>query len=214
MPRLPSCVIALTLAAVSWAPSALASSGKGDPIAAAQKQLAGLFVRSLALEKAITAAPPQKKAKLKQDRDMLLKKVMKVAQQLESAIHEATGRRPDKRRLLMDALKRYAPAAYKTALRKMSAAQRSNTQAMLNNVASALRMFQLEHKRLPTSGEGLAVLVTKRILQRLPRDGWGSAISYERIKGPALYLLRSAGPDRKPKTRDDLLLDGAGKWRK
>lgn len=215
MPKLPCvCAIALTVAVVSWAPSAAASSGKGDTITAAQKELARLFVRSLALEEAIAAAPAQKKAKLKQDRDVLLKKVMTVAQQLEQAVHKATGRRPDKRRLLMEALKRYAPAAYKAALRKMSAAQRSNTKAMLNNVVSALQMFQLEHKRLPTNKEGLAILVTKRILQRLPSDGWGSAISYVRIKGPGLYLLRSPGPDRKPKTRDDLLLDGAGTWRK
>lgn len=205
--------IALTLAVGIWAAPAAATSGKGDVVAATQKQLAKLFVRSFALEKAIAAAPAANKAKLKKERAALLKKALAAVQQLEYAIHKKTGRRPAKRALIAASLKRYAPAAYKTMQRKLSVAQRINTKTVLSNAANGLQMFRLENKRLPTNKEGLAVLVARRIMQKLPKDGWGSPIIYERIKGPAQYLLRSAGPDRKAKTRDDMLLDGAGKWR-
>jgi hypothetical protein len=206
--------LVLLLAVASSAP-AVAASKRGDAFSADQRKLAKLMPRVFALQDQLKkSTTPAKKAQLRKQLLALQKPLMALVQRLLKATQKQTGRRVAPPAVIGAALKRYAPAAYKVMQRRLAKARTSNTKMMMRNVKNALEMFHLDNKRLPTAKEGLAVLVSRRILQRPPKDGWGRPLAYELVKGKARYVLRSLGPDGKAKTADDLVFDGSGKWRK
>lgn len=98
------------------------------------------------------------------------------------------------------------------------------TQTDMNNIASAIDMFELDFNRVPTEDEGLAVLWDESILdpedaetgswqgymqKPLASDRWGTEWFYRvdsRENEDLKYELFSAGPDREEGTEDDLRL--------
>ena len=85
----------------------------------------------------------------------------------------------------------------------------------LENLAIQVRAFQTQHGRLPTSEEGLEILVTNKtalpnwrpLLEQMPFDPWGKSYQYVLRPGPTMpstetplqsaeFGLFSFGPDR------------------
>jgi len=54
------------------------------------------------------------------------------------------------------------------------------TQAQIENISQALKMYRLQNSKYPDSGAGLNALVTgnKRYLDSIPKDAWGNDFIY------------------------------------
>jgi hypothetical protein len=79
--------------------------------------------------------------------------------------------------------------------------------AHLSQVDSAIRMYYVVHRELPTSLETLLETDPHSgvaFLQTLPNDPWKQPIEYEVIDAQR-FRLRSAGPDGESGTDDDLV---------
>lgn len=95
-------------------------------------------------------------------------------------------------------------------------AKSQQTRADLLALSSGVMAYKVTCERLPTREQGLAALVEKpqqpptptrwvQIMDRLPLDAWGNDYQYTPDPSPSEgYELRSAGPDGKLNTKDDL----------
>ena len=88
----------------------------------------------------------------------------------------------------------------------------AHTQA--EQLATNVETFRLLNGRYPTSGEGLDALVhppagKSPVLRKLPEDPWKQRylFSLPGEHNPGWFDVRSTGPDRLEKTRDDV-----GNW--
>jgi tetratricopeptide (TPR) repeat protein len=86
--------------------------------------------------------------------------------------------------------------------------------ADLGKLAEALRRFEREKGRSPTMAEGLAALTGEAgyldaFVGEVPVDPWGHPYRYTfpRPGSSDGFVLRSAGPDGKPDTLDDIVVD-------
>jgi len=70
------------------------------------------------------------------------------------------------------------------------------------NIGSALEMHRMRTGAWPSTAEGLGALVKAGELQNVPVDPWGNAYLYE-LSGD-VPSVKSAGPDGKPGTSDDI----------
>jgi len=97
-------------------------------------------------------------------------------------------------------------------------ASRNATMATLKTLHNAVINFKMDTGRYPTKAEGLKVLIEKPAnvenyptggyigSTQLPKDSWGNDFLYElEPEDGTPFLIRSCGPDGKPKTSDDLL---------
>ncbi len=79
----------------------------------------------------------------------------------------------------------------------------------INQIQSALRAYEVDTMKLPTTSQGIAVLVQKSKLNKLPIDPWEKPYNYRRPgkhdKGG--FDVYSAGPDGIPDNADDI-----GNW--
>lgn len=84
------------------------------------------------------------------------------------------------------------------------------TRTDLRTVANALEMYRLDNRRYPTTGQGLAALVTRPTdvprpvnwapggyLAATPKDAWGTPLYYRSPGENGPYDLRSLGADGK-----------------
>jgi general secretion pathway protein G len=58
-------------------------------------------------------------------------------------------------------------------------AMAGKAKADIANIDSALEMYKLNNLTFPTGGEGLAALVSKGVIKKLPNDPWGRPYKYE-----------------------------------
>lgn len=79
----------------------------------------------------------------------------------------------------------------------------------INQIQSALRAYEVDTMKLPTTSQGIAVLVQKSKLKKLPVDPWGNPYHYRRPgkKDKGGFDIYSAGPDGVPDNADDV-----GSW--
>ena len=73
-------------------------------------------------------------------------------------------------------------------------------EAQLQQVAHAVRVHEVRHGTLPDGLEGV-------VSAAQATDLWGTPVAYDR-EGDG-FALRSAGPDRRPDTEDDVVWTGA-----
>jgi len=84
---------------------------------------------------------------------------------------------------------------------------------------AALQTYQSANGFYPTTEQGVQALVSRpqvdpvperwfKIMDSVPKDPWASPYVYRcpGIKNPDTYDLFSAGPDRKPDTDDDIII--------
>jgi type II secretory pathway pseudopilin PulG len=78
--------------------------------------------------------------------------------------------------------------------------QERETKATMNEIANALKLYQLKKGSYPTTNEGLRLLVQENILRHY-KDLWGNKINY---KYDVKVILWSNGPDGHSGTSDDI----------
>lgn len=94
-------------------------------------------------------------------------------------------------------------------------AKLTQTRVNIGQLKQALEMYKIDNNRYPTTEQGLKALVTKpttdptpnkwkQYLSEIPRDAWGNDFTYISPDTKAPYLVRSAGPDGKLDTEDDI----------
>ena len=73
---------------------------------------------------------------------------------------------------------------------------------------SAIKMFELNNTRYPTSNEGLQALRTPQqyLDKDIPMDPWGNEYQYQ--SDGNTYSIWSLGPDRTDGTQDDIGVNG------
>jgi general secretion pathway protein G len=95
-------------------------------------------------------------------------------------------------------------------------ARMANCQADMSNIERALSTFEIDTGRYPTTGEGLAALMTPPAgikgwtgpyLQKLPVDPWGMPYiyTYPSAHTTGLFDLYSFGPDKVEGGGDDIV---------
>lgn len=97
-------------------------------------------------------------------------------------------------------------------VRALNAEKTSRVRAELETIATALESFK--HERggyVETKNEGQLIdRLSPRYLSRVIRlDPWNQPYEYEGTR--TSYVLRSAGPDGKPNTSDDIVRNGPGR---
>jgi general secretion pathway protein G len=63
-------------------------------------------------------------------------------------------------------------------------------------VETALKLYYTRHGKYPDTGSGLQVLVSERLLDKLPKDGWGNDFTY--LNEGSNYKIVSYGADGAP----------------
>lgn len=79
----------------------------------------------------------------------------------------------------------------------------------INQIQSAVRAYEVDTMKLPTTSQGIGVLVEKGKLKKLPVDPWGNAYHYRKpgTKDKGGFDIYSAGPDGIADNADDV-----GSW--
>lgn len=97
-------------------------------------------------------------------------------------------------------------------VRALNAEKTSRVRAELETIATALESFKHERGAyVETKNEGQLIdRLSPRYLSRVIRlDPWNQPYEYEGTR--TSYVLRSAGPDGKPNTSDDIVRNGPGR---
>ena len=96
-------------------------------------------------------------------------------------------------------------------------AKRTQVSSDFNSIGAALRMYQTNNARFPTTQQGLDALVNKpsstpvpkrwtKLMDRVPSDPWGTEYGYK-FPGSVdntMFEIISPGPDMTPDTDDDI----------
>lgn len=79
----------------------------------------------------------------------------------------------------------------------------------INQIQSAARAYEVDTMKLPTTAQGIGILVEKGKLKKMPMDPWGNAYHYRRpgTKDKGGFDIYSSGPDGIPDNADDV-----GSW--
>jgi general secretion pathway protein G len=97
----------------------------------------------------------------------------------------------------------------------------SAAKSTLNNMRTALSMYEVDNGKYPTTDQGLQALLSKpggapepknwkgpylQNLSEIPQDPWGNPFAYlcPGAKNASGFDLFSAGPDGQPGTEDDV----------
>lgn len=76
-------------------------------------------------------------------------------------------------------------------------AAQETTKATIGQVANALKMYKLKHRKFPSTDEGLEALVTDKQLNSYPEDAWGERLNYQYPSSRDLaFDIWSLGADR------------------
>lgn len=82
-------------------------------------------------------------------------------------------------------------------VRQQEQAKVDGTNIEMNNVKQALDLFKIKFGAYPSTEESLQVLVNKELMEKLPKDMWGSEFHYVRHNSRS-YTLKSFGADGEP----------------
>lgn len=83
----------------------------------------------------------------------------------------------------------------------------SRAETQMANFETAINMYYLEHRKLPTSLEALTEVDPKLgepFMERIPLDPWGGAYDYK-ILSAKKYQIVSYGEDLQEGTEDDVV---------
>lgn len=85
-------------------------------------------------------------------------------------------------------------------------AKMTATRANMDIVKKALNTYRAAYNVYPDTATGLEVLVQERLLEEIPKDGWGRELEYYSPTQtfPNGFELYSAGPDMTSSTADDV----------
>ena len=79
--------------------------------------------------------------------------------------------------------------------------RQDSTKNTLMTVETGLKLYYARHHYYPETSPGLAALVSEHMLDRMPKDGWGNELVYERVEGA--YRIFSLGADGVPGGKGD-----------
>lgn len=80
------------------------------------------------------------------------------------------------------------------------------TEASIQTIERALKEYNFETGVYPTTAEGIPMLVQRKLLSDMPKDGWEREFAYYYpVEGQEPYLIISAGKDGAWDTEDDIL---------
>lgn len=95
--------------------------------------------------------------------------------------------------------------------------KRTRVSGDFNSIGAALRMYQTNNGRFPTTAQGLQALVEKpsstpvpkrwvKLLDRVPVDPWQTEYGYKfpGSEDPSMFEIISMGPDMTEGTEDDI----------
>ena len=68
----------------------------------------------------------------------------------------------------------------------------------INQIQSAVRAYEVDTMKLPTTSQGIGILVEKGKLKKMPLDPWGNPYVYEGPEADTSYRLGSLGADGRP----------------
>ena len=79
----------------------------------------------------------------------------------------------------------------------------------ISGIMNAVRAYEVDTMKLPTTSQGIQILVEKGKLKKLPEDPWGKPYMYRRpgTKDKSGFDVYSAGEDGIPDNADDV-----GSW--
>ncbi|MFO1482969.1 MAG: type II secretion system protein GspG [Verrucomicrobiaceae bacterium] len=79
----------------------------------------------------------------------------------------------------------------------------------INQIQSAARAYEVDTMKLPTTAQGISILVEKGKLKKMPLDPWDHPYNYRKpgVKDKGGFDVFSSGPDGIPDNADDI-----GSW--
>lgn len=79
----------------------------------------------------------------------------------------------------------------------------------INQIQSAVRAYEVDTMKLPTTAQGIGILVEKGKLKKMPLDPWGNSYHYRKpgVKDKGGFDIYSSGPDGIADNGDDV-----GSW--
>lgn len=79
----------------------------------------------------------------------------------------------------------------------------------ISQIQNAARAYEVDTMKLPTTQQGISLLVEKGKLKKLPLDPWNNAYHYRKpgVKDKGGFDIYSSGPDGIPDNADDI-----GSW--
>lgn len=85
-------------------------------------------------------------------------------------------------------------------------AKQSATMTSMDIVKKALNTYRATYNVYPDTSIGLQVLVSDKLIEKFPKDGWNKDLEYysPTQSSPLGFELLSAGPDLTSGTADDL----------
>lgn len=96
--------------------------------------------------------------------------------------------------MLMSAVGVYALGQFKES-------QRSTARLDVKNAATALDLYRASHGRYPDPADGFAPLIKAHALKSLPKDPWGTPLTWALVDGEP--VVTSFGADGAPGGHDD-----------
>lgn len=79
----------------------------------------------------------------------------------------------------------------------------------ISQIQNAARAYEVDTMKLPTTQQGIGILVEKGKLKKMPIDPWSNPYHYRKpgVKDKGGFDIYSAGPDGIPENADDI-----GSW--
>lgn len=87
--------------------------------------------------------------------------------------------------------------------------KKTSAKGQISGIVNAVRTYEVDTMKLPTTAQGLQILVDKGKLKKLPLDPWDKPYIYRRpgTKDKSGFEVYSAGEDGIPDNADDI-----GSW--
>jgi type II secretion system protein G len=174
----------------------------------AKKKRMGEIIKEIkAMEKQVTQKPESR------NDPKMREKVENLMKEGDTVMKELTGGdRSKEDELGIEIVKKYAPEYYEEMQASLKQSQMVRAQSQLYNIKTALEQYHMDKGAYPTTEEGLRVLIKEDDPRRPPllgggekalKDPWGNPIIYKLSESPQ-FILKSAGPDGKEETTDDI----------
>jgi general secretion pathway protein G len=78
----------------------------------------------------------------------------------------------------------------------LDTARADTTKNTIMTVETGLKLYYTRHGKYPDTGQGLAILVSEHMVDKMPKDGWGNDLVYLNEGGK--YKIISYGADGAP----------------
>lgn len=182
-----------------------APAGKGDPMAAKRKRMGELLKEAFAVQEQVQANPEMRQDPATLER---MQAVMKEGDEIMAVLTGGDKSRQDA--VMEEVIAAHLPERLEAFRQGRAQARIAMAKAQLRSLLAALEQYNMTNGNYPSPEKGgLKALVGKSEGPPLVDGGekslldpWGNAFAYE--WNPGGFILRSAGPDGKLDTKDDL----------